>query len=136
MSAYRKEGTYEKSYATGNGIAMLLVLVVLAVAEPAGFFTLRQAFIWPAIGIAVAIAFIAPGFYMLQPNEAVVLTLFGDYLGTDRTPGLRWTPRSKRVRCLGRNSSRRGSGFESRRWRGCGWLRSGTFFSPFISFRP
>ena len=91
MSAYRKEGTYEKSYATGNGIAMLLVLVVLAVAEPAGFFTLRQAFIWPAIGIAVAIAFIAPGFYMLQPNEAVVLTLFGDYLGTDRTPGLRWT---------------------------------------------
>jgi regulator of protease activity HflC (stomatin/prohibitin superfamily) len=28
---------------------------------------------------------------MLQPNEAGVLTLFGDYLGTERAPGLRWT---------------------------------------------
>jgi regulator of protease activity HflC (stomatin/prohibitin superfamily) len=35
--------------------------------------------------------FIAAGFYMLQPNVGVVLTLFGDYLGTDRKPGLRWT---------------------------------------------
>jgi regulator of protease activity HflC (stomatin/prohibitin superfamily) len=91
MNAYRKEGTHEKTYATANGIAMLLLLIGLVVAEPAGLAAMRQAFIWPAIGIAVAIVFIAPGFYMLQPNEAVVLTLFGDYLGTDRTPGLRWT---------------------------------------------
>src|SRR5205085_8351476 len=30
-------------------------------------------------------------FYMLQPNKAAVIMLFGSYLGTDRTPGLRWT---------------------------------------------
>jgi regulator of protease activity HflC (stomatin/prohibitin superfamily) len=30
------------------------------------------------------------GFYVLQPNQAAALTLFGDYRGTDRTPGLRW----------------------------------------------
>ena len=30
------------------------------------------------------------GFYMLQPNRAVVITLFGAYRGTDRTTGLRW----------------------------------------------
>lgn len=35
-------------------------------------------------------AMILSGFYMLQPNEAVIVTLFGDYLGTDRTAGLRW----------------------------------------------
>ncbi|HZC38271.1 MAG TPA: SPFH domain-containing protein, partial [Sphingomicrobium sp.] len=31
------------------------------------------------------------GFYMLQPNQAVAITLFGDYRGTDRVTGLRWT---------------------------------------------
>ena len=30
------------------------------------------------------------GFYSMQPNEAYVLTLFGAYVGTDRTTGLRW----------------------------------------------
>src|SRR5687767_2004638 len=34
---------------------------------------------------------VAPGFYMLQPNQATAITLFGDYRGTDRTTGLRWT---------------------------------------------
>jgi regulator of protease activity HflC (stomatin/prohibitin superfamily) len=28
---------------------------------------------------------------MLQPNQAVAITLFGDYQGTDRATGLRWT---------------------------------------------
>ncbi|MEO8808545.1 MAG: SPFH domain-containing protein, partial [Burkholderiaceae bacterium] len=30
------------------------------------------------------------GLYMLQPNQAVLLTLFGSYRGTDRSEGLRW----------------------------------------------
>ncbi len=34
--------------------------------------------------------FLFVGLYMLQPNEAIILTLFGKYLGTDRTEGLRW----------------------------------------------
>jgi regulator of protease activity HflC (stomatin/prohibitin superfamily) len=43
--------------------------------------------------IAGTILFILviPGFYMLQPNQAAAITLFGDYRGTDRTTGLRWT---------------------------------------------
>ena len=91
MSSYRKEGTHEQSYATANGIAMLLLLIGLIVVEGLGLASARQAFIWPAILIGVAAAFVAGGFYMLQPNEAGVLTLFGDYLGTDRKAGLRWT---------------------------------------------
>jgi regulator of protease activity HflC (stomatin/prohibitin superfamily) len=91
MSAYRKEGSVEKSYGTANGIGMLLLLIGMVVAIAAGLLLMRQAFVWPAIALAVAVAFVAGGFFMLQPNEAGVITLFGDYLGTDRTPGLRWT---------------------------------------------
>jgi hypothetical protein len=39
------------------------------------------------------------GFYMLQPNQAAAITLFGDYRGTDRTTGpalgLPWLIRTK-----------------------------------------
>ena len=51
----------------------------------------------PACGFAVivvatlAFILVMPGFYMLQPNQAVAITLFGAYRGTDRTTGLRWT---------------------------------------------
>ncbi|MGH6784627.1 MAG: SPFH domain-containing protein [Sphingomicrobium sp.] len=38
----------------------------------------------------IAILLIACGFYMLQPNQAAVITLFGSYQGTDRATGLRW----------------------------------------------
>jgi regulator of protease activity HflC (stomatin/prohibitin superfamily) len=30
------------------------------------------------------------GLYMLQPREAAIMTLFGEYVGTDRSEGLRW----------------------------------------------
>ncbi|MFN3432861.1 MAG: SPFH domain-containing protein [Sphingomonas sp.] len=39
---------------------------------------------------ALGAAFIAAGFYMLQPNQAAAITLFGSYAGTDRIAGLRW----------------------------------------------
>ena len=91
MAVYRKEGTFEKPASTMSGIGMLLLLILLALAIPAGIFVFRNAFVVPAIGLVLAIAFIAPGLYMLQPNESGVVTLFGDYRGTDRNPGLRWT---------------------------------------------
>lgn len=31
------------------------------------------------------------GFFMVQPNQAKVLTLFGNYVGTEKRAGLRWT---------------------------------------------
>ena len=30
------------------------------------------------------------GFFMIQPNQSKVITLFGSYRGTDRSTGLRW----------------------------------------------
>jgi hypothetical protein len=91
MTEYRREGTYEKPYLTMNGIAILLLLIALIVVEFAGFGVVLRGFVWPGIALGIAILFIASGFFMLQPNEAGVLTLFGDYLGTERKPGLRWT---------------------------------------------
>jgi regulator of protease activity HflC (stomatin/prohibitin superfamily) len=91
MNEYRKEGTYERPYTTMNGIAMLLLLIGLGVLLLAGLGVARQAFAPAAIAIIVAIVFIAGGFFMLQPNEASVIMLFGDYIGTERKSGLRWT---------------------------------------------
>ena len=42
-------------------------------------------------GLSVlALILISSGFYMLQPNTAAAITLFGSYRGTDRHAGLRW----------------------------------------------
>ena len=87
MSQY-KTGNIEKTAHTANGIFMLLLLIGLAAAL---VFLLAARAIPFVIPVVVAIGFIAGGFFMLQPNQAGVLTLFGDYLGTERKPGLRWT---------------------------------------------
>jgi regulator of protease activity HflC (stomatin/prohibitin superfamily) len=42
-----------------------------------------------SLGIAV-VTFLAGGVFMVNPNEAKVLQLFGDYVGTAKQPGLRW----------------------------------------------
>jgi regulator of protease activity HflC (stomatin/prohibitin superfamily) len=106
MSVNRKEGNFEKPYRTANGITMLLALVVLVLAELFALGALRSPIF--AAPIAFAILFIGVGFFMFQPNQAVVLTLFGDYLGTERRPGLRWTwpwNMRKRVSVRARNHS-------------------------------
>jgi regulator of protease activity HflC (stomatin/prohibitin superfamily) len=51
------------------------------------------------IGSAVGVLLLV-GLYMLQPNEAAILTLFGEYTGTDRQEGLRWANPLARKRKL------------------------------------
>jgi hypothetical protein len=89
MNEYRREGTFEKPASTFNGIFMLLLLLALVGLEVFAVLNVRSPTVIVPLGIAIA--FVAGGFFMLQPNEAGVLTLFGDYSGTERTPGLRWT---------------------------------------------
>ena len=43
-----------------------------------------------AILIIAASIFVCCGFYMVQPNQAAVLELFGKYVGTVKDNGLRW----------------------------------------------
>jgi len=87
--------TSERAASTGSG-GWLLLLALALLAAP----------IWHAVQLAgegpegghilaivaeVALAIlILSGFYNLQPNEAAAITLFGNYKGTDRQPGLRW----------------------------------------------
>jgi regulator of protease activity HflC (stomatin/prohibitin superfamily) len=72
----------------------LLLLVVIAW-QVAGIVSLAKGSsgtmsIGTVIVAPMALLFIACGFYMLQPNQAAAITLFGSYRGTDRTTGLRW----------------------------------------------
>jgi regulator of protease activity HflC (stomatin/prohibitin superfamily) len=43
-----------------------------------------------SIGWFFAFVLASSGFYMLQPNQAASITMFGSYQGTDRREGLRW----------------------------------------------
>jgi regulator of protease activity HflC (stomatin/prohibitin superfamily) len=94
MAAAELNRTQERKAHTSNGGLMLLVTLLLLVA-----------LVWMVIeliryenglnGIAVlvlslAFTLVLCGFYTLQPNEGAAITLFGNYKGTDRQPGLRW----------------------------------------------
>ena len=86
----------ERPAATISGYAMLIVLLLLIVLQVFGVISLANDR-FGALPIAsvilgpIGLLLIAPGFYMLQPNQAAALTLFGAYKGTDRATGLRWT---------------------------------------------
>jgi regulator of protease activity HflC (stomatin/prohibitin superfamily) len=43
------------------------------------------------LGLVLLGALTMRGLYMLQPNQAALVLLFGNYRGTDRSAGLRWT---------------------------------------------
>jgi regulator of protease activity HflC (stomatin/prohibitin superfamily) len=91
--------TRERRAATQSGYLMLLLLLGLFVAifltigwvvniakaggNPAGAALLL-------VLMSVVFLFILCGFYLLQPNQAAAILLFGDYKGTDRINGLRW----------------------------------------------
>ncbi len=46
--------------------------------------------LFSGIGMIVLAAFSLTGLYMVQPNQAAVLSLFGKYVGTVKHDGLRW----------------------------------------------
>lgn len=93
-SASRETGAWSIS-----GYLMLvamIVLIILGIARFMGFTSgdtgdenvisfVATMFIGP-----VGIVLMASGFYMIQPNQAAAITLFGSYRGTDRNHGLRW----------------------------------------------
>jgi regulator of protease activity HflC (stomatin/prohibitin superfamily) len=93
LSALRR--TQERPASTASGYAMLaamlgLLLLAFWLGTQVGNDRLPPAWaIAPGVCAALAVL-IACGFYMLQPNQAAAITLFGTYKGTDRNTGLRW----------------------------------------------
>jgi regulator of protease activity HflC (stomatin/prohibitin superfamily) len=83
----------EQPAQASSGYAMLVVLLLAGLGMLAGTFIVPNAHtlgLWIVILSALAFVGVLPGFYMLQPNQAAAITLFGSYKGTDRATGLRW----------------------------------------------
>lgn len=88
--------TGERPATSFSGYVMLLILLVAILADILGIQrlgTYSSTGAGSIIVIAATLVFILimPGFYMLQPNQAAAITLFGEYRGSDRSTGLRWT---------------------------------------------
>ena len=85
----------ERTASTMSGYPMLLLLLLTIALQVFGVVSLANDNIngltIAAVVIGpIALLFIACGFYMLQPNQAAAITLFGAYKGSDRSTGLRW----------------------------------------------
>ena len=77
---------------TLGGVMWLVADVVLYLAAIAIFVVSVVAevpLVIVAVVVMLAAVVISLSFFMVQPNQAAVLTLFGDYRGSDRTAGLR-----------------------------------------------
>ncbi|MCI0516503.1 MAG: SPFH domain-containing protein [Woeseiaceae bacterium] len=77
-----------------SGYGMILVLAVAQLAGAYAVFAAARAQsisgLIAALLFTVVVLILWAGFFMVHPNEAKVLQLFGSYVGTAREPGLRW----------------------------------------------
>ncbi|MGO4381935.1 SPFH domain-containing protein [Pseudoduganella sp. RAF53_2] len=77
----------EKPFSSFSGYLALAVGVVLVIFA---FLALENFRPLIAVGAVFCAILSFSGLYMLRPNESALLTLFGQYIGTDRSEGLRW----------------------------------------------
>ena len=83
----------EKEIKAPNGITTLVVLFIAQIASIGLIFTIGKAgglIAIVTILISLLVFFCWFGFFMVNPNEARVLQLFGKYIGTVKEEGLRW----------------------------------------------
>jgi len=94
----------ETTASSANGYLMFVVALVLLLggaalvvdgAKSQSFAPTASGLIGIILGVITLV-----GLYMLQPNEAAILTLFGAYAGSDRNAGLRWANPLKSKRKL------------------------------------
>jgi regulator of protease activity HflC (stomatin/prohibitin superfamily) len=88
--------TGERPAGTTSGYVMLIVLLLAVLGDAYGIrqlgsFSNQELGLIAVVVATIVFILVMPGFYMLQPNQAVAITLFGSYQGTDRATGLRWT---------------------------------------------
>lgn len=84
----------EKNVGSISGIPFLVLLIALLACAAFLFLTGVRTDVTPRIlgGVALFIGslFCFSGLYKVEPNQSAVLSLFGKYIGTVRTPGLRF----------------------------------------------
>jgi regulator of protease activity HflC (stomatin/prohibitin superfamily) len=79
----------ERSVSTLSGIPALLAIIAIDIL--AIWLIVVAHLVIPGVLIIVVTAFLLGGLFSVQPNQGRVLQLFGNYVGTERTPGLRLT---------------------------------------------
>jgi len=83
----------EKEVKSVSGIPLLLILLALTIVAVLAFVAIDMT---KAMRIAVLVIgvpillFAFSGLYKVEPNQSAVLSLFGKYIGSVRTPGLRF----------------------------------------------
>lgn len=79
----------EKQGFSLSGYGILLAIFVLFAS---GIYTLSLIHYNGLAALLIVVgAFCCGGFFMVQPNQGKILTLFGSYVGTEKRNGLRWT---------------------------------------------
>jgi len=80
----------DKKFFAINGFIILPLLILLGFLA---FFIMSQSLIMLFTGavLFIAIFILASGFVVINPNEAVVLTFFGKYIGTINDNGFLWS---------------------------------------------
>ena len=99
----QNSGMQEMAMKTINGFLALGIWIVLAAGASVAPFLwgLGGMIISVCLGILLIVAL--PGFAIIRPNEAIVLTLFGKYVGTVKGEGFYWyNPFCVPVRHVGR----------------------------------
>jgi len=85
---------HEQVRKVSSGYVMLVLLAVLQLGCGYGVFRAGLAQSIPGLVVAVLASIIVlimwAGLFMIHPNEAKVLQLFGKYVGTTHDPGLKW----------------------------------------------
>ncbi len=84
----------EKQGFSVNGYGVVVVLSIAAIWVLSQLHNISQAstsFIAVLSVTAVLVIICLLGFFMVQPNQGKVLSLFGSYVGTEKRNGLRWT---------------------------------------------
>lgn len=86
--------TAERPARTAGGVPMLLLCLALGAAGLVSIVGGASRddgvpVIAGIVGLVLAFVLIC-GLYVVQPNQAVAILLFGDYRGSDRATGLRW----------------------------------------------
>ncbi|MBN8650792.1 MAG: SPFH domain-containing protein [Cytophagales bacterium] len=77
----------EKSYSPLSGYLMVLIVLVFILAGSVGVLVTRSFHLFWFLGIGLFLLF---GFFFVNPNDSVVLVLFGDYKGVVKENGFYW----------------------------------------------
>jgi len=81
--------TEKNGFSINGYLAFFVILPILQLSF--GFMLFKQ--IIPIVAVIGSLIVLVcwGGFFMVQPNQAKVMTLFGSYVGTEKRNGLRWT---------------------------------------------